>query len=64
MQSLCLDGPSHTRSSGLAVGGGILAILTALLPIALQGGEDAFNEMKEEDSSTWGSGNANKLNKR
>ena len=34
--------------------GGILAILTALLPIALQGGEEAFEEMKED--GTFGSG--------
>ena len=29
--------------------GGILAIGTALLPIALRGGEEAFEEMKETD---------------
>lgn len=34
---------------GLAVGGGILAIATALLPLALKGGEEAFEEMKERD---------------
>lgn len=39
---------------GLAWGAGVLAILTALLPIALRGGEDAFNEMKERDSDTFG----------
>ena len=39
---------------GLAVGGGILAILTALLPIALRGGEEAFEEMKDRDSDTFG----------
>ena len=39
---------------GLAVGGGILAILTALLPILLRGGEEAFEEMKDRDSDTFG----------
>uniref|UniRef100_A0A7S2A631 Uncharacterized protein n=1 Tax=Trieres chinensis TaxID=1514140 RepID=A0A7S2A631_TRICV len=39
---------------GIAVGGGILAILTALLPVALRGGEEAFEEMKENDSDKWG----------
>ena len=29
--------------------GGLLAILTALLPIALRGGEEAFEEMKATD---------------
>jgi len=46
---------------GIAVGGGILAILTALLPIALRGGEEAFEEMKEKDSGSWGSGNKDRL---
>lgn len=41
---------------GLAWGAGVLAILTALLPIALRGGEDAFNEMRERDKDTFGSG--------
>lgn len=39
---------------GLAWGVGVLAILTALLPIALRGGEDAFNEMKERDADSFG----------
>jgi len=34
--------------------GGLLAILTALLPIALRGGEEAFEEMKGD--GTFGSG--------
>lgn len=34
--------------------GGLLAILTALLPIALRGGEEAFEEMKQD--GTFGSG--------
>jgi len=47
---------------GLAVGGGILAILTALLPILLRGGEEAFEEMKDRDSDTFGkSGNKDVL---
>jgi hypothetical protein len=42
---------------GLAVGVGILTILTALLPLALQGGEEAFNEIRDRDSSTFGKSN-------
>eukprot|EP00560_Eucampia_antarctica_P008801 CAMPEP_0197828538 /NCGR_PEP_ID=MMETSP1437-20131217/5079_1 /TAXON_ID=49252 ORGANISM="Eucampia antarctica, Strain CCMP1452" /NCGR_SAMPLE_ID=MMETSP1437 /ASSEMBLY_ACC=CAM_ASM_001096 /LENGTH=66 /DNA_ID=CAMNT_0043429775 /DNA_START=268 /DNA_END=468 /DNA_ORIENTATION=+ len=38
----------------IAVGGGILAVLTALLPLFLQGGEEAFEEMKDTDKNTWG----------
>jgi hypothetical protein len=49
---------------GLAWGAGVLAILTALLPIALRGGEDAFNEMREQDADQWGTGNTNRLNKK
>lgn len=66
MHTPCLDGQSHTQIvfSGIAVAGGCVAILTALLPVVMQGGEDAFNEMKEEDADTWGSGNAGRLNKR
>mmetsp|Transcript_17270 Transcript_17270/g.24947 ORF Transcript_17270/g.24947 Transcript_17270/m.24947 type:complete len:135 (-) Transcript_17270:262-666(-) len=41
---------------GIAWGAGVLAILTALLPIAMQGGEEAFEEMKSRDSPEWGSG--------
>jgi hypothetical protein len=41
-----------------------LAILTALLPVALQGGEEAFEEMKERDSGKWGTGDLTSLNKR
>mmetsp|Transcript_142 Transcript_142/g.237 ORF Transcript_142/g.237 Transcript_142/m.237 type:complete len:135 (+) Transcript_142:131-535(+) len=46
---------------GLAWGAGLLAILTALLPIALSSGEDAFNEMREKDADAWGSGNSDRL---
>jgi hypothetical protein len=49
---------------GLAWGAGVLAILTALLPIALKGGEEAFEEMKEQDKDKWGSGKSDSLNSR
>ena len=49
---------------GLAWGAGVLAVATALLPIAMQGGEEAFEEMKSQDADTWGTGNSNRLNKR
>lgn len=39
---------------GLAWGAGVLAILTALLPLALQGGEEAFEEMRMKDEDKWG----------
>jgi hypothetical protein len=39
---------------GLAVGGGLLAIGTALLPIALRSGEEAFEEIKDRDATTFG----------
>uniref|UniRef100_A0A7S4M8Q1 Uncharacterized protein n=1 Tax=Odontella aurita TaxID=265563 RepID=A0A7S4M8Q1_9STRA len=38
----------------IPVVGGILAILTALLPVFLKGGEEAFEEMKEQDKDNWG----------
>lgn len=46
---------------GLAWGVGVLAILTALLPIALKGGEEAFEEIKERDSATFGKDNKDLL---
>ena len=49
---------------GLAWGVGVLAILTALLPIALRGGEEAFEEMKDRDKDAWGTGGKDTLNKR
>mmetsp|Transcript_19781 Transcript_19781/g.27151 ORF Transcript_19781/g.27151 Transcript_19781/m.27151 type:complete len:145 (-) Transcript_19781:317-751(-) len=49
---------------GIAVGGGLLAIATALLPIVLKGGEEAFEEMKDRDSDSWGTGNTSRLDKR
>mmetsp|Transcript_27959 Transcript_27959/g.59402 ORF Transcript_27959/g.59402 Transcript_27959/m.59402 type:complete len:124 (+) Transcript_27959:121-492(+) len=39
---------------GLAVGLGVVAILTAAVPVILAPGEDAFNEMKEQDKDKWG----------
>jgi hypothetical protein len=49
---------------GIAWGAGVLVILSALLPLAMQGGEEAFEEMKDQESDTWGSGNSNRLNKK
>jgi hypothetical protein len=49
---------------GIAWAGGVLAILTALLPIALRGGEEAFEEMKERDAGKWGTGDSSSLNRR
>ena len=46
---------------GIAVAAGVLAILTALLPIALRGGEEAFEEIRERDKDTFGSKNADIL---
>ena len=39
---------------GLAAGLGVLAILTAAVPVILAPGEDAFNEMKDRDEKKWG----------
>mmetsp|Transcript_2117 Transcript_2117/g.4613 ORF Transcript_2117/g.4613 Transcript_2117/m.4613 type:complete len:133 (-) Transcript_2117:95-493(-) len=45
--------------------GGVLAIATALLPIALRPGEEAFEEIRERESETFGSkDNKSVLNKR
>ena len=49
---------------GIAVGGGILAILTALLPVALKGGEEAFEEIKDRDVDTFGKRNTDLLTKK
>ena len=38
---------------GLAAGLGVVAILTAAVPVILAPGEDAFNEMKEKDKDKW-----------
>lgn len=47
----CLSSCSSRRwgLAGLAVGLGVLAILTAAVPVILAPGEDAFNAMKEKD---------------
>ena len=47
----CLSSCLSRRSglAGLAVGLGVLAILTAAVPVILAPGEDAFNAMKEKD---------------
>jgi cobalamin biosynthesis Co2+ chelatase CbiK len=49
---------------GIAVVGGCLAVLTALLPLLLKGGEEAFEEMKEQDKDKWGKNNSDTLKKR
>ena len=51
-------------ASGIAVVGGVLAVLTALLPLALKGGEEAFEEMKEMDKDKWGSNSSDRLSGR
>jgi hypothetical protein len=49
---------------GIAWGVGVLFVATALLPLALQGGEEAFEEMKENDAGKWGTGKTDALKKR
>ena len=49
---------------GIAWAGGVLAILTALLPVALQGGEEAFEEMRERDEGKFGTGDSSALDRR
>jgi len=49
---------------GIAWLGGVVAILTALLPVALQSGEEAFDEMRERDAGKWGSGDSSALDKK
>ena len=41
---------------GIALVAGILAILTAALPVLLRGGEEAFDEIRERDKDTFGKG--------
>lgn len=48
---------------GVAWAAGCFAILTALLPIALSGGENEFNKMKERDESTFGKGDLSALDR-
>jgi hypothetical protein len=38
-------------------------VSTALLPLLLKGGEEAFEEMREKDMDTWGK-NKDPLNKK
>lgn len=49
---------------GLAWGAGVLAILTAAVPVLMQGGEDAFNEMREQDAEKWRTGSTYDLSKK
>jgi hypothetical protein len=49
---------------GIAWAGGVLAILTALLPVALRGGEEAFEEMKERDAGKFGTGDSSSLDRK
>ena len=49
---------------GIAWAAGVGVIATALLPVLLRGGEEAFEEMKERDSEAWGSGRSDALNRR
>jgi hypothetical protein len=42
---------------GIAWAGGILAILTATLPLFLKSGEKAFEEIKDRDADTFGKRN-------
>lgn len=49
---------------GIAWAAGSALILTSLLPLALQGGEEAFEEMKETEKGTWGKKNNNVLSQK
>ncbi|GMH53847.1 hypothetical protein TL16_g01544 [Triparma laevis f. inornata] len=40
----------------IAWGVGVLAILTSLLPLALQGGEEALEDMRENEKYSFGKG--------
>ena len=42
---------------GLAWAAGLLAILTAALPVLLRGGEEAFEEIREREKDTFGKRN-------
>jgi len=46
---------------GIAWAAGSVLILTSLLPLALQGGEEAFEEMRERDSVSFGKKNSDVL---
>jgi hypothetical protein len=50
---------------GLAVGAGIVAILTAAVPVLLRPGEKALDEMREREGNAFGTGKTkDTLNKR
>mmetsp|Transcript_24541 Transcript_24541/g.67763 ORF Transcript_24541/g.67763 Transcript_24541/m.67763 type:complete len:131 (+) Transcript_24541:161-553(+) len=49
---------------GVAWLGGIVAVGTALLPLALSGGEEAFEEMKERDAGKFGTGDSSGLDRK
>ena len=49
---------------GLAFGVGVLAIATAAVPVLMQGGEEAFEEMREREAETFGKDNKNVLRKK
>jgi len=50
---------------GIAVAGGLLAILTAAVPVLLRPGEEALEEMRENEGYTFGSkDSSNTLNKK
>jgi hypothetical protein len=49
---------------GLAWAAGILAILTAAIPVLLRPGEEAFEQMRERDSDSFGSKSGSTLDKR
>jgi hypothetical protein len=50
---------------GLAIGAGILAILTAAVPVLLRPGEKALDEMREREGNAFGTGKSqDTLNKR
>jgi len=41
---------------GIAWGVGVLAILTSFLPLALKGGEEALDDMRENEGYSFGKG--------
>lgn len=49
---------------GLAFAAGIAAILTALLPLALRGGEEAFEEIRQRDEGKFGGNNKDVLKRK
>jgi hypothetical protein len=49
---------------GIAVAAGLLAILTAAVPVLLSPGEKAFEEMRERDEKTFGTKDSSVLDKR